>query len=219
MPPSRASIASAPPLSEGLPSAAPAVAAAAAGAVAPRHRHSTWTIALHWASVAAIAVAAVAALWRNAVEADALRGVLLEVHRQAGLFVLLALAVRLAVRWRHPLANHAGAMSRLLHLAAQGAHLALYAALLLLPLVGWAVSNAHAVTVKLFGILPLPMLVADDPDLADKLTDWHSWGAWALLALVTAHIGAAIWHHAIRRDNVLLAMLPLARRRKNRPIA
>jgi cytochrome b561 len=55
--------------------------------------------------------------------------------------------------------------------------------------------------------------VADDPDLADVLTDWHAWAAWGLLALLAAHIAAALWHHWVRRDGVLAAMLPLLRQR------
>jgi cytochrome b561 len=67
--------------------------------------------------------------------------------------------------------------------------------------------------VKLFGLLPLPLLVRPDADLADRLGDLHAATAWVLLALVAVHIGAALWHHAVRRDGVLAAMLPLVRRR------
>jgi len=97
--------------------------------------------------------------------------------------------------------------------AALGAHLALYALLLTLPLLGLATSQAHAVHVRLFGLLQLPMLVPADADLADTLSDWHVWLAWALLVLVALHVAAALWHHAVRRDGVLHAMLPAVRRR------
>ena len=36
---------------------------------------------------------------------------------------------------------------------------------------------------------------------------WHERGKWGLLALVAAHILAALWHHLWLRDNVLLRML------------
>jgi hypothetical protein len=61
----------------------------------------------------------------------------------------------------------------------------------------------------LFGAVPMPSLVAPDPDVADALVDFHAWGAWALFALVGAHAGAALWHHFVRRDGVLAAMLPI----------
>jgi len=100
-----------------------------------------------------------------------------------------------------------------LRVAAKVAHVGLYLLLLVLTLLGWATTNAHAVGLNLFGVLPLPNLVADDPDLADALSDYHLWAAWLLLAMVTAHVGAACWHHWWRRDRVLIAMLPRFRRK------
>jgi cytochrome b561 len=178
-----------------------------------RRRHAAATIALHWASAGLIAVSAAAALARELTENEALRGPLLDIHRQTGLLVMLALALRLAVRWRAGQANHAGRLHPLLQWAAHGAHLALYAMLLALPALGIATSQAHEVTVRLFGLWAVPVFVPADPDLAEQFSDWHIRGAWALLALVGAHVAAALWHHLVRRDGVLSAMLPLLRRR------
>lgn len=174
--------------------------------------HSWWTIALHWSSVLAIVVATAAILVRQAVDNDALRVPLMNLHRQAGLFVLGAFVLRLLVRFSVGMDDYAGHLPVLVRWAARGAHLMLYVMLCALPVVGWAASNAHAVGVKLFGLIALPALVHDDPDLADTLTDIHSWLAWGLLALVVAHVGAACWHHFVRRDGVLAAMLPTIRR-------
>ena len=181
----------------------------------PRHqRHSGWTIALHWSSVIAVLIAAVAALWREAIEETALRNLLMDVHRQAGLYVLVALGMRLVVRFTVGMADVTKDMHFLLRWAAQGAHAALYVVLFALPMLGWAGSSAHGVSLRLFGLLPLPSLVQDDPDVADTLTDYHLWAAWALLGLVLMHIGAAIWHYRVRRDGVLAAMAPWVRRSK-----
>jgi cytochrome b561 len=174
--------------------------------------HSAWTIALHWFSVLALVACAGAALWRLAVEDKDLRVVLMEVHRQAGLLVMLGLALRLLARFRFGMANHAGDSPAWQRWAAQMAHLGLYGLLLLMPLLGWAASNAHNVKIKLFGLVALPVLVAEDSDLADTLDLLHTWGAWLILAMVVAHVGAACWHHWRRRDGVLVAMLPLMKR-------
>lgn len=177
-----------------------------------RRRHAWATIALHWGSAALVLACAGAALARELTSHDALRGLLLDIHRQAGLLVLLAWVLRLAVRWKAGLADHAGPLHPLLRWAAHAAHGALYAALLALPLLGIATSQAHEVTVRLLGVWALPVFVPADPDLAEQLSDWHVWCSWALLALLTAHVAAALWHHVVRRDGVLMAMLPLLRR-------
>ena len=179
-----------------------------------KDRHSAWTIALHWATVLALVLSITAALWRELIEDKALRIVLMDVHRQLGLFVLVVLLLRLIVRFSAGLADHAGEMPVLMRWAAQLAHVALYGLLFVMTILGLAVSNAHAVQIKLFGLILLPSLVDEDSDLADMLTDYHVWGAWALLALVLAHAGAACWHHWVRHDGVLTAMLPLLKRKQ-----
>jgi cytochrome b561 len=107
--------------------------------------------------------------------------------------------------------DQTGQLAALLRWVALMTHLALYAFLIALPLLGWAATSAKGVTLRLFALAPLPGLVAPDPDLADALVDYHMWGAWALLALVAAHAFAALWHHFVRRDGVLAAMLPNSR--------
>jgi cytochrome b561 len=182
-------------------------------AVGSTTRHSWPTIALHWGSVLAIVISVAAALWWDFTEDKAMRALLMNVHRQLGLVVLVAWVLRLMARWRLGLADHAGQTPRWMRWAAQLAHLALYTLLLTMVLLGLALSNAHNVQVSLFGLFPLPMLVAEDSDLADALTDYHVWGAWALLLLVLLHVAAACWHHWVRRDGVLVAMLPIVKRK------
>jgi cytochrome b561 len=194
---------------EAVMTPAPTVDAAVPAVIPPRHAKPT--IALHWLSVLAIVVSVAAALLRELTEDKGLRVVLMDVHRQVGLLMLVALVLRLMVRFRVGMADHAGTNSTLERRAAQLAHLSLYVMLLVMPLLGLAVSNAHAVQIKLFGLIPLPRLVGEDSDLADQLSDWHVWVAWALLALVLVHMAAACWHHWVKRDGVLAAMLPLVK--------
>ncbi len=199
--------------SNATPRFSTAIPYSAPSAARPVNRHSLAVRLMHWTTVLAMLAATAAALLRDALESPALRSLLMDIHRQAGLWVLLALVLRLAVRVGRGMADHAGATSPLLRITGLMAHLALYAMLLALPVLGWAVCNAHEVGVKLLGVIALPALVAPDADLADNLTDWHVIAAWAMLALVVLHVAAALWHHFIRRDGVLLAMLPNSRLR------
>lgn len=186
----------------------PGASCSAALAEALPLKHRTPTIMIHWGTVAAIVIG-VAAVWlRDASEDDAARVWLLEIHRQTGMLVLLGAGARIAIRQWFGLTNYAPTMPPPLRLAATMTHLALYALLIALPLLGWAASSAHHVTLSLFGIFPLPALAPADPDLADTLSDYHSWAAWALLGCVGLHAIAALWHHFVFRDRALSAMLP-----------
>jgi cytochrome b561 len=179
---------------------------------APSRRSSTkqsrFSIALHWYSVTAMTMAALFVLVRSFIDTPQLRVLPLELHQQAGLFVLLFLVLRLAARARYGWVDHSAGMAPMLKLAAALAHLVMYACLLILPVLGWAMCNSHGVTVKFMGLIPLPALVAADPDLADTLTDCHVILAWSMLGLIVMHVAAALWHHYIRRDGVLNAMIP-----------
>jgi cytochrome b561 len=173
-----------------------------------KHRHPWPTIALHWLTVLAIVVAASAIWWREAAHERAWRDALLTLHRHAGWLVLPLLAARLVSRlgWRTRVGDEDS--STVLRMAGAAAHGLLYLCLALLPMAGWLLSNARGQVVVLFGRWPLPALIEPDPDLADVWKDRHEALAWALAALVTAHVLAALWHHFIRRDGVLRSMWP-----------
>jgi cytochrome b561 len=171
-------------------------------------RHPKWTIRAHWLSALAIGLVFGLGWLRELVDGDALRALLLGVHRQVGLLVLLLWVVRLLVRLTHPLAPSTAHEPWVLRWAATAAHGVLYLVLLAMPLLGWAMTNAQGHELLLLGALPLPHLVSVDPDLADSLQEWHERGSWLLLGLVGAHLGAAVWHHWVRRDGVLAAMAP-----------
>jgi cytochrome b561 len=186
------------------------------GAPAQRHvvRHanhakqSRISIALHWYSVIAMTLTVGFVLVRSFMESPAGRVLPLELHQQSGLFVLLFLVLRLAARVRLGWIDHAHGLSKMMKLGAAMAHVALYACLFAMPMLGWALCNSHGVTLRFMGVIPLPALVEADSDLADNLTDAHVMLAWSMLALIVMHIAAALWHHYVRRDGVLVAMLP-----------
>jgi cytochrome b561 len=187
-----------------------------ADSASSRSRHGWLTIFMHWSSALAVLLAAGSVLWREWIEVDSLRALLMQVHKQAGLFVLVALGARLAARWAYGFKNYAKPMHPLLSMAAHAAHISLYLLLFALPVLGLAVCAASALDVTFFGLFRLPPLVQDDPDLAAILSECHIWAAWALLVLLLAHIGAAVWHHRVRRDGVLVAMAPVIRRADSR---
>ena len=171
-------------------------------------KHHPLTIALHWGTVFSIVVAVAAVLLREVIDDKFWRLTLIETHRQLGLLVLFGVAVRLGVRLRYGLADHMSTLPRLIRLAAFGAHCALYGLLVGLPLLGWATTNARNRPVNFVGLFQLPTLVDVNSQLADQLFENHIRGAWLLLGLVSLHAAAALYHHFVRHDRVLWAMLP-----------
>jgi len=83
--------------------------------------------------------------------------------------------------------------------------LALYGLLLAMPVIGYLLLNAegHAPAI---GGLQLPLLIAENHALAERLQGWHERIAVAGYWLVGLHALAAIYHHHMRHDDTLLRM-------------
>jgi cytochrome b561 len=171
-------------------------------------RHHPLTIFLHWATLLLILLSAAAIFGRELVDDKAIQGELMSLHRSFGLLVLVLVLLRIIVRTLPTTEPVDHGLPLFLRLVAVASHGVIYVMLAGLPLLGWALSNARGVEVMLFGLLPLPRLIATDPDWADTLADFHEWGAWVLYAVIAVHASAALWHHHVRKDQVLKTMLP-----------
>jgi cytochrome b561 len=142
---------------------------------------------------------------REAADERWLREGLLSAHRWAGMLVWAGCWVRLALRlfrgarWQRPVSG------RLMNWAATVTHVVLYALLLTLPLLGWALSSARGQFTDMLG-LSWPLLIDPDPDLVDEIESAHRTAALTLLGLALFHALAAVWHHFVLRDGVLASM-------------
>lgn len=165
-------------------------------------------VLLHWATLLLIGVLLSAIFVREGVEARALRALLINVHKSAGVLVLVTAALRLFVRVLGRPQAATDDHPPLVRWLAGATHGLLYVLMFALPVLGWALSNAQGHPVSVFGFVTLPNLVQEDEDLSDLLGEAHETAAWALIGLVVLHAGAALWHHFVRRDNTLRAMLP-----------
>lgn len=161
----------------------------------------------HWLT-AILVVASFAIAWiRNDVEDLALRALWLDVHRTIGFAVLGLTIVRLAARLRTGPLVYRAQIPPLMRLVSRTVHFLIYALLIAMPLLGWAQSSARARNFNLFGV-PLPAIVGHNRDNAELWGWWHEQVGWALFALILLHAGGALYHHYVRRDDVVRAMLP-----------
>lgn len=138
-------------------------------------------------------------------------------HKWAGVTILVLSALRLLWRLTHrppPSLPMPAWQQR----ASRAAHAALYALFFAVPLAGWAYSSAAGFPVVLFGVLPLPDFVVPDRALSASLKPLHRWLAYALAALIALHVVAALKHHFVDRDGLLLRMMPACRRSGGSPV-
>jgi cytochrome b561 len=132
----------------------------------------------------------------------------MQLHRSLGLTVLALTIGRLAWRSRARIPPLPGDLHPLQKAAARGTEALLYLLLLMQPLLGLLQTGARGQAVDLYFLVRLPAVIGTDRPLARQLHDLHALTANALLILIGMHSAAALFHHFIRGDDVLNAMLP-----------
>ncbi|MEW6131599.1 MAG: cytochrome b [Pseudomonadota bacterium] len=137
-------------------------------------------------------------------------------HKWAGVSIFLLVLVRVFWRLSHQPPALPAHMPPWQRQAAEGAHLLLYVLMLAVPVTGWLMSSAKGVPTVWFGVLPLPDLLAKDKELGELLATLHKVLNIGMAALVLAHVGAALKHHFIDRDEVLVRMLPVLKKTERR---
>jgi cytochrome b561 len=129
-------------------------------------------------------------------------------HKWAGVTVFALAVLRLGWRMFHRPPALPDTLSLIQKLAAHAGHALLYVLMLVMPLSGWLMSSAKGVQTVWLGVVPLPDLLARDRALGDLLQNVHAALSWALVAMVLAHVLAALYHHHVLRDDTLHRMWP-----------
>jgi cytochrome b561 len=119
--------------------------------------------------------------------------------------------VRLLLRLALPVGSHDPTPPRWQRLASGGVHLALYAVMIVMPLLGWALLSAEGEAAGWFGFA-LPPLVGPNELLAEMLEELHETVGKAGYFLIGVHTAAALVHHYLFRDRLLVRMLPVRSR-------
>jgi cytochrome b561 len=162
----------------------------------------------HWLAFAAVALAYTFINFRGVFpRGTPASRVPMQGHILFGLVVLALVLPRLLHRLRHtpppvvpPLARWESVLSRITHFA-------LYAFLLVQPLLGLATVFANGPLTIPFTALQVPSPMARDHALHEQLGQIHGTIGTIFYYVIGLHIAAALWHHFFRRDNTLRRML------------
>lgn len=158
---------------------------------------------LHWLmAVALLGMLIVGFVVSGIPKSEPARHFYLGLHKSFGITLFALAAVRLMSRLFAAAPSLPDAIPSMQRAIAQTAHFALYGLMLLMPISGYVMSISMGQPVRWFG-LAVPRLLAEDHARGLVAGGIHAVAAYALVALLTLHVGAVAWHYFSDRVNLL----------------
>ena len=172
------------------------------------HRYTGVAQLFHWVTAALIfATIPIAWVMANMPENAPSRGTLFMLHKSLGLTILAIVALRLAWRAAHPAPNLDARIARWEKRISHISHWLLYIILISMPVSGFIMSAASGYPNEFFG-LTLPSFGKNQGLMQIGGLIHMVIGQGMLYLLIILHVGATVWHTAVRKDLVLDRMLP-----------
>lgn len=128
-------------------------------------------------------------------------------HKSFGILIMLLVVIRLGWRMMNPVPKMPDTMSKIEVASAHAMHMLLYVIMFAQPLFGWLMSSYGGHPVKFFGFT-LPALADKDKAMGDLFHEAHEVTAGILVLAFIIHVAAALFHHFVRKDDVLIRMSP-----------
>jgi len=160
---------------------------------------------LHWLLFILLAGLVVSGLAAEEL-GEHLEKVVMGLHIAVGTTVLLLVLIRLVWRVTNSVPALPATAQRWENLLARLTHFALYVLMLAQPLTGVLMMQFEGHSIDVFGLFSIPPLVAKNKSTGHLFEEMHE-VLWIFLALLVAlHVAAALYHHFIRKDDVLRRM-------------
>jgi cytochrome b561 len=175
--------------------------------IAPFQRFTPLQRTLHWVmAVCILAMLFIGVGMASTVAPEYLS--LVAIHKSLGILILILALIRLVVRLRSGAPPLPADLPEPMKLAAHLSHYALYALMIAMPLLGWAMLSAADYPVTVWPSLWLPRIVPQSASLHTALWNAHHYLGLLFFAVILMHVAAALFHALIRRDGVFDAMGP-----------
>jgi len=163
---------------------------------------------LHWIIVVFVSIQFVVGSIAADLPLGMQRLILLSRHKSIGMTIFILMILRLLWRLSNQVPLLPAEMSSHEQRLARLIHWLFYILLLCIPVAGWINSSASNLTVSWFGIFNWPDLVEPDKYIATIAKGTHKILVWTLLAIISLHTMAALRHHFILKNNILIRMIP-----------
>lgn len=171
-----------------------------------RHRFGIMAISLHWIMAFLLIGLVCMGLYMSDLPVSAQKLKLYRWHKEFGLLALMLVIVRLTWRLTN-ITPSLGHLPKWEALGARAAHYAFYFFMFAQPISGWLLTSAAGLAPSFFGLVVFPNLIAADKAHRLFFAGVHEWLGYALIATFCVHVGAALKHYFIDKDDILQRMI------------
>ncbi len=190
-------------------------------AKAPVEIYSRTARGLHWTTVVLLLIQVPVGLYMvyrgNALNIwDTLTNVLYSGHKLIGVTILVIVVWRLVYRITRGAPADEPTIEPWQRIVSRLNHWGIYLLLIATPIAGY-IGISLFPALDIFGI-PLPGVVAPDKEAAKTAFAVHGVLVLLLVLMIALHVGAALFHYLIRKDNVLGRMVPGLLRQPGTPV-
>ncbi len=133
--------------------------------------------------------------------------VIYNLHKLTGVAILMLMLIRLCWKMINVKPELPANTKPWERKAERIVHDVLYLLIIAMPLVGWIGSSAAGKAPHI-GDWSLTLPVPESEAITDVAFEMHEMIAFAIIFVVGIHVLAALYHHYIRKDNILKRMLP-----------
>jgi cytochrome b561 len=173
-------------------------------------RYGRGALAFHWLAFVLVVGVGILGLLHDSWPKHSQR-FWINIHAVFGIVLWLTLIGRFWWRVRHRPPAPSESHGRFARRFAASTHFLLYVLLFITPIVGIITFIYHGRVLNL-GLFQWDFGVRSNRAIFHPTEELHGYLAYALFALAAVHAMAALWHHFVLRDAVLLRMWPRSRK-------
>ncbi len=163
--------------------------------------------AFHWVTALIVIFMIVAGILMLNMPDGPIPDALYTLHRSVGICLIPIAFARLFYRMTWTAPPLPADLPAVQQFAAHFVQASLYILIIVQPLIGWIATSAYRAPISMFWLFDMPPIWPEDRAFSDRMFRVHAIAGYLMAALICAHIAGALFHHVIRKDNVLMRML------------
>jgi len=175
--------------------------------------YGSGAIAFHWIMVPLVITVGILGLLHDTWPKQT-QGFWINIHALIGVLVWMLVIARFWWRRRHPPPALPQSVGEIAARLSKAMHGLLYLLMFVIPIIGVVTFIWHGRAFN-FGLFQIKFAIRSNREIFHPTENMHGYLAYALFLLAGMHVMAALWHHFVRRDTVLMRMRPTLRKEQS----